>query len=767
MLPDPQHAASSARRAETLAQSIPAGQSRDRATATALWLQAEALYRLEDLVHAETLIQRAAALAATSARGTTLQADVLLTRGSIDGKMLRVAEALADFQTAHRLFRASGDARHEAISLICIAGLYFDAKDYDSALQYLDEALDSHNPDPGLAQSALNTRGDILQDQERFAEADAAFRQALGYARILKSPALEAMFLRNLARNQLLAGQLEAAETTIASAQRLPAGDRDRTENLALAAQATLQRGNVREAGRLIDQAFAGVDVAHTDTRYRYAHLTAVAAYRALGKAQPALAHLTALKRLDDEATKLATQTSTALMSAKFNRANQDAKIARLRDAERLRVARDALQRAQTERTIFLISGGAALTVMVLLAVALVVIRRSRDKVRAANADLAVTNGALGKALAAKTEFLATTSHEIRTPLNGILGMTQVMLADTKLNGPTRDRLNVVHGAGLTMRALVDDILDVAKMETGNLGLDIAPFDPAACVREASAIWAEQARAKGLAFTTDLSRCPAQVSGDAARVRQIVFNLLSNALKFTAAGSVSVTAETGAGGALVITVRDTGIGIAPEKQAEVFESFRQADTTTTRRFGGTGLGLAICRNLAEAMGGTIGLASTPGQGSAFTVTLPLPIADAPVVAAAAATGPRVLVIDRNPIARAMLRTLLTPRAAAVTFAGTVEEAVAADEATHLLIDGATAGIDGDARRFVGAVLAAKPGAAATLLWPAGDEAGRAAFADIGLAHLLTKPITGAVLVATMFSPTCDERSGSRLVSQAA
>ena len=767
MLVDPQRAADTAHRAEPLAGSLPAGQARDRAIATALWLQAEALYRLEKLAHAKALIQRAAALAEVSARGTTLQADVLLTRGSIDGKLLRVVEALQDFQTAHRLFRASGDARHEAISLVCIAGLYFDAKDYGSALHYLDEALDSHHPDPGIAQSVLNTRGDILQAQGRLTEADSAFRRALGYARLLKSPALEATILRNLARNHLLAGQVASAEATIATVRRLPADDRDHIEDLALAAQAALQQHRQSEAARLIDQAFAGVDVEQTDARYRNAHLTAVAAYRALHRDSLALAHLAALKRLDDEATKLATQTSTALMAAQFNRANQDIKIAQLRDAERLRVARDALQRAQTERTLFLIGAGAAMTVMALLLVALVLIRRSRDKVRAANTDLAVTNSALGKALAAKTEFLATTSHEIRTPLNGILGMTQVMLADVTLTGPTRDRLTVVHGAGLTMRSLVDDILDVAKMETGNLGLDVAPFDPAAVVREASAIWAEQARAKGLTFTTDLSRCPPRVDGDAARVRQIVFNLLSNALKFTATGSVVVTAETNPDGALVVTVRDTGIGIAPDKHHEVFESFRQADTTTTRRFGGTGLGLAICRNLTEAMGGTIALASAVGQGSTFTVTLPLPIVATQPVVAVVTTGPQVLVIERNPIARAMLRTLLAPHAAAVWFAATVGEAVAAGDATHLLIDGATAQADGDARAFVYAVLAAKPDAAATLLWPAGDEAGRAAFADAGLAHLLTKPITGVALVATMFSPVFEETSGSRLVSQAA
>ena len=767
MLDNPQATAIAAQRAEPLAAAISDRRARGLAMATALWLRAEALYRLENLAEAAPLIERAHTLVRAAAPGGKVEADVLLTRGSINGKQLRVAQALSDFQNAHRLFHANGDPRHEAIALICMANLYFDAKDYDSALHWLDEASDAFPADPGLAYAIWNTRGLVLQDQNRFAEADGAFRQALRNARTKNSSALEAMFLRNIARNQLLAGKVDAADRTIAAARAKSAGEGDRTQVDALAAQAALQHGDFARAGRLIDRAFAGIDPAHTDARFRYAHLTAVAAYRALHRDSSALAHLDALKRLDDEATKLATQTSSALMAAQFGSANRDAKFSRLRDAERLRVARDALQRARTERTLFLIGGGAALAIMCLLAVALVTIRRSRDQVRAANDDLAVTNGALGKALAAKTEFLATTSHEIRTPLNGILGMTQVMLADRQLTGPTRDRLTVVHGAGLTMRALVDDILDVAKMETGNLGLDVAPFDPAACIREATAIWAEQATAKGLGFTVDFDRCPARVEGDAARVRQIVFNLLSNALKFTATGEIGVVIEAAPGAPLRIAVSDTGIGIASDKQAEVFESFRQADTSTTRKFGGTGLGLAICRNLAEAMGGSVTVMSEVDRGSTFTVTLPLPVLDAVPEAAVPVTGPTVLLVDRNPIARAMLRTLLAPHAGEIVFAATIGEVFAAGAVTHVLIDGATAKAEGDAPAFLAQVLTATPGAAATLLWSPGNEDDRDALSALGLAHILVKPIAGAVLIAAMFPPTRDETCAPHLVSRAA
>ncbi|MDB5695245.1 MAG: hypothetical protein JWN21_788 [Sphingomonas bacterium] len=769
MLTAPETAADEARRAEPLAKALPGRQAQRAGLAATAWLQGEAHFRLDDLVGAAPLIDKAFALSQQAAPGSKLQADVLLTRGSINAKQLKVAAALADFQEAHRLFSRHRDARREAISLICMANLYFDAKDYETALRYLNEALQAHHADPGLALAIHNTRGVVLQDQNRLAAAAAAFREALRHARALKSTAMEGVFLRNLARNQLLAGQVGQAERSIDVARRASSGTpEDRTQLDILTAQTLLQRGRPAEAGKLVDRALAGLDTTTTDGRFRYAHLTAVSAYRTLGRPDKALGHLEALKRLDDQAVKLATETSTALMAARFNSANQNAKIERLRDAERLRVARDALQRAETERTLFLIGGGATAVVIILLLIGLVTIRRSRDRERAAKDDLAVTNGALGKALAAKTEFLATTSHEIRTPLNGILGMTQVMLADRTMAAPMRDRLTVVHGAGMTMRALVDDILDVAKMETGNLWLERAPFDLPACVGEATTMWAEQARDKGLAFAIDLSRCPARVEGDMARVRQILFNLLSNAVKFTGSGSIKLTVEASDLG-VCLTVVDTGVGIDPDKQGEIFESFRQADTSTTRRFGGTGLGLSICRSLAQAMDGAIALTSRPGEGSTFTVDLPLPTLAAETAPVTTAC-PTLLIVDRNPITRAMLRTLFARHVGSVVFAGTIDEAeerLASHDVCQLLIDDATARAEGEAGAFLSRLIVAAGGKPVTLLWPVAAEQERAELLALGLARVVGKPVTGTALVQALFPVGSQQADAIPLVSQAA
>ncbi|MBK8543686.1 MAG: hypothetical protein IPL62_09050 [Caulobacteraceae bacterium] len=190
---------------------------------------------------------------------------------------------------------------------------------------------------------------------------------------------------------------------------------------------------------------------------------------------------------------------------------------------------------AEARQRTLIFFGALAIAMVILgaLGYGYVSMRKSRNQVQAANDQLNETNVALGKALKAKSEFLATTSHEIRTPLNGILGMTQVMLQDAKIAADIRERVQVVHGAGESMRAIVDDILDVAKMETGKITVAAEPFNPAPTLEDVSRLWRHNAEAKGLAFEMDVSACPARIVADEQRLRQVVFNLLSNAVKFT------------------------------------------------------------------------------------------------------------------------------------------------------------------------------------------------------------------------------------------
>ncbi len=720
--------------------------------------------RLGQLDLAKPAIDEAAELALAHAQRSKLQADIMLTQGGIAAAQLRVAEALVFYQQSHKIYRFLGDERGQAMALVIIAALYSDAKDYAGALRYLDQARQDYRVDDSLSMVILNNRAVTFGELGRYKDAEVQLRGALALARMLKSSGLQAQVYRNLARYQLRSANIPAATRSISLAARvLPnPDDTDRRSLLSVSAQAALQQGDVARAGQLIGESFAGVDLSRTTIVQREAHQTAFETYRALGESERALAHLVALKRLDDEATKLATTTSTALMGARFDFANQELRIATLKANDLQRKVLFERAQARTQRWILIGTVAATAIIIALLGIWLFTLQRSRNAIRAANDDLAETNAALGKALAAKTEFLATTSHEIRTPLNGILGMTEVMLTDRGLSADLRDRLGVVHGAGITMRALVDDILDVAKMETGRLTIEQAPYDLEATIRDASRLWEEQAAAKGLSFALALGECPRWVQGDAARVRQIVFNLLSNAMKFTQAGSVGLSGWC-EGEMLHIRVRDTGIGIPPDKLEDIFESFRQADASTTRRFGGTGLGLAICRNLARAMGGDVAVASRLGEGTDFTLTLPLVRAAAPD--AVEIPDERVLlVVDRNPIQRAMWRSLFAAHGA-VAFAASAEDAatrMAQGHVAAVLVDEASVRDEGAVEAIAAA---ARGGPPVALLWPAPDPQQIAAWKAAGITQVIAKPVAGAAVVAALFGPS---RHGEQvLVSRAA
>ncbi|TDP48288.1 PAS domain S-box protein [Zavarzinia compransoris] len=231
----------------------------------------------------------------------------------------------------------------------------------------------------------------------------------------------------------------------------------------------------------------------------------------------------------------------------------------------------------------------------------------------------------------AKSEFLATMSHELRTPMNGILGMTGLLL-DTPLTADQRDYAEAVQKSGETLLTLLNNILDLSKIEAGRFELYDRPFDPNEVLDGIAAIWESQANRKGLEFfvTNDLRGVSALI-GDPDRLRQILVNLVSNAVKFTSSGFVAlrVKREASMGEKIVLRfeVKDSGIGIAEDVQSRLFRKFEQADTATARTYGGSGLGLAICRQLTEMMGGHIGLASAPGRGSTFWVTLPFDVVE--------------------------------------------------------------------------------------------------------------------------------------------
>ncbi|MBL8770672.1 MAG: CHASE2 domain-containing protein [Phenylobacterium sp.] len=383
--------------------------------------------------------------------------------------------------------------------------------------------------------------------------------------------------------------------------------------------------------------------------------------------------------------------------------------------------------------------------------------RESRDSIRAAHDELKVVNQALDQALKARTDFLAMTSHEIRTPLNGIMGMTQVILADRGLPEPVREKVRLVHTSGETMLALVDDLLDVAKMESGALTISPVQMDLHRLFDETARLWTDRAESKGLMLVARRDGVPDLVTEDTGRLRQILFNLLANAIKFTDAGHVALTARVEAGSdgeILALEVSDTGIGIPRDKLEEIFEAFSQVDDSTTRKYGGTGLGLAICRRLSRAMGGDLTVESELGAGSRFTVRLPLRRVHAetaaPVGESLAAAA--LLLVEGNPLAQGLMRAALGSEVAALEMAATLDEARAALAVRRfdiVLVEGkALAATDSPAADALPSLVDASAGARVAVLWAGSpDDAGslEAAGADI----VVQKPVGAADLAAAL------------------
>lgn len=372
-------------------------------------------------------------------------------------------------------------------------------------------------------------------------------------------------------------------------------------------------------------------------------------------------------------------------------------------------------------------------------------------------------------ASAAKSDFLAVVSHEIRTPMNAVISAAN-LLRRTRLDAEQREHVMMLIDAGDVLVGLLNDVLDLSKIEAGKMQFEVAPMDLRGRLNTLQRLWQPRAEAGGLSLILQVDEpAPTSIATDALRFQQILFNLISNAVKFTAEGEVRVSVAWDAhASVLTMEVADTGCGIPADRLANIFDCFEQADAGTTRRYGGTGLGLAISRRLAQLMGGDLSVESTVGEGSCFTVHLPVE-AVAPAVPeedkarrvadANALRGRHILAADDHAVNRRILSLLLEPHGCELTLVENGVEAVAACESQvfdAILMDMQMPLMDGlEASRRIRSSGANQSTPLIALTANAMDVH-RAAWTSVGAEAFLTKPIDPVVL-ARALAEACEAR----------
>lgn len=642
---NPEEGLDEARTALTLIERDKRAPRYREAVATALWLEAEALTRMNRIQEAWQAVLEASHLAAIDGKVTKLDGDLALSRARIAESSGDFGTALKNYQLAHATYARLGNARSQALTLLGLGDLYEKARDFSRETAYQREAELIYPGDSAISLAVANNMGFAYQQMRNYRLAIPRFERALSLAAPLHSPVLQAGILDNLAMSYARSGRLsEAARAVTRSLMLLKSQDHADEIRFAWGAKAEVdfQRGDIKAAEADLEQAFSGLVLTKTEPGFRDMHEIAYRVYRKANNLPLAIAHLEAFKRLDDRGRSVAASANLALLGAQFDFARQDLEIAHLRSAELERDIR--LRKAQAENQLIVFSSVLVAGLLLLGWVAWrnALLKRHRNEIAWNNMELVRTlterNSEIERraevefqlrvameeaqqANRAKSVFLANMSHELRTPLNAIIGFSDLMLDHrTKLEKCREYAGNVADG-GRHLLGVLNNVLDMARIEAGRVELadhmvrlgDVVDYT-FAVLGTGNPNAEKELRSSG---ETDLV-----VRGDEVRLRQILINLVSNALKFTPEhGLIDVRVEQSADGVDVV-VEDNGPGIPAEQIPVIMEPFGQAESSYTRSHGGVGLGLSIVKSLVELHGGTFDIESEVGHGTKARVHLP-------------------------------------------------------------------------------------------------------------------------------------------------
>jgi signal transduction histidine kinase/tetratricopeptide (TPR) repeat protein len=645
MMARPDLALIAAERAESIAERHGNTPQSRNAVATALWLEGEALNRTNRSAEALRVVTKASEIAASDGQLTKLDGDLASTRAYIAESAGNFALALKNYQQAQDMFARLGLRRGQAIALMDLGVLYEKARDFDREIRYYREAAQIYSGDPAIALSAANNLGYTYLQNHRYTEAIPYLKQAVGIAASQKSPLLEATVLNNLALAYAGAQKLaEAEQAADSSLMLVPKTDPDGTARFAWVAKAEIEyrRGALDAAVADLQNAFSGVDLKTTAPRFLMFHEIAYEIYKAKGDPSSAIAHLEAFKRLDDEGQSLAASVNLALLGARFDFARQDLEIEHLKSAG---LERDiTLRKSQAELQAIVFSGIIVAIIMLLgwfgwrhailkghqsdiaqKNVELVKTLTERDveieRRKKIESQLRIAMEEARQANRAKSQFLANMSHELRTPLNAIIGFSELMLSGNMKPEKVQEYARDIMDGGRHLLAVLNDVLDMARIESGKLELEECIICLGTVIDDALAVFGFR-NALGNRELRTSGNGNILVRGDEVRLRQVIINLVSNAAKFTRDGDyIEIRIERAADG-VDIVVQDNGEGIPAEKLPVVLEPFGQADSTYARSRGGVGLGLPIVKSLVELHGGRFTIDSVYGRGTAARMHLP-------------------------------------------------------------------------------------------------------------------------------------------------